>query len=125
MIPMDEHELYDVVAFKIVDDYTLWLQFDDGHEQTMILSIDDYTLWLQFDDGHEQTIDFEPVLYGEVFAPLRTLALFNQVVLNPDTGTIEWPTGADFDPETLHNWPKYVDEIIQRRKELALAVVPI
>lgn len=104
MIPMDGHELYDVVAFKIVDDYTLWLQFDDGHEQT---------------------IDFEPVLYGEVFAPLRTLALFNQVVLNPDTGTIEWPTGADFDPETLHNWPKYVDEIIQRRKNLALAVAPV
>ncbi len=104
MIPMDGHELYDVVAFKIVDDYTLWLQFDDGHEQT---------------------IDFDPVLYGEVFAPLRTLALFNQVVLNPDTGTIEWPTGADFDPETLHNWPKYVDEIIQRRKNLALAVAPV
>jgi len=104
MIFMDGHELYDVVAFKIVDDYTLWLQFDDGHEQT---------------------IDFEPILHGEVFAPLRTLTLFNQVVLNPDTGTIEWPTGADFDPETLHNWPKYVDEIIQRRKELALAVVPV
>ena len=43
------------------------------------------------------------------------------VALNPDTGTIEWPTGADFDPETLHNWPPYVDKIIERRKQLALA----
>jgi hypothetical protein len=96
MIEMDRHELYDVIAYKIVDDYTLWLKFDDGHEQT---------------------IDFEPVLYGEVFEPLRDLTLFNQVTLNSDTGTIEWPTGADFDPETLHNWPQYVDEMVQRRRE--------
>ena len=94
-----EHELYDVIAFEIVDDYTLWLKFDDGFERT---------------------INFEPVLYGEVFEPLRTLKIFNQVALNPDTGTIEWPTGADFDPETLHNWPQYVDKIIERRKRLAL-----
>ena len=102
MIDMDRHELYDVVAYKIVGDYTLWLKFDDGHEQT---------------------IDFEPVLYGEVFEPLRDLALFNQVTLNPDTGTIEWPTGADFDPETLHNWSHYVDEILRRRRAWALAPV--
>jgi hypothetical protein len=94
-----EHELYDVIAFEIVDDYTLWLKFDDGFERT---------------------INFEPVLYGEVFELLRTLEIFNQVVLNPDTGTIEWPTGADFDPETLRNWPQYVDKIIERRKQLAL-----
>jgi len=98
MIAIDEHELYDVVACEIVDDYTLWLKFDDD--------------W-------EQTINFESVLCGEVFEPLRNLELFNQVALNPDTGTIEWPTGADFDPETLHNWPEYVDELIQRRKEIA------
>jgi hypothetical protein len=95
-----EHELYDVVEFEIVDDYTLWLKFDDGFERT---------------------INFEPVLHGEVFEPLRTLEIFNQVTLNPDTGTIEWPTGADFDPETLHNWPKYVDKIIQSRKKQAVA----
>jgi hypothetical protein len=95
---LDTHELYDVIAFEIVGDYTLQLKFDDGHEQT---------------------IDFEPVLYGEVFFPLRDLSIFQQVKLNPDTGTIEWPTGADFDPETLHNWPKYVDKIIRRRKQLA------
>jgi hypothetical protein len=95
-----EHELYDVVEFEIVDDYTLWIKFDDGFERT---------------------INFEPVLHGEVFEPLRTLEIFNQVTLNPDTGTIEWPTGADFDPETLHNWPKYVDKIIQSRKQQAVA----
>jgi hypothetical protein len=43
---------------------------------------------------------------------LRDLAVFNAVELDPTFGTIQWPNGADFDPETLHDWPKYRDELI-------------
>lgn len=50
---------------------------------------------------------FEPVLYGSVFFPLRNLNLFNQVRMVDYAGCLEWPTGADFDPETLHDWPAY------------------
>ena len=71
-----------------------------------------YTLRLRFNDGSEQRIDFQPVLEGEVFGPLRDLAIFNAVELDTTFGTVQWPTGADFDPETLHDWPKYRDEII-------------
>lgn len=71
-----------------------------------------YTLKLLFDDGSSQTIDFLPVLIGPVFEPLRDLAIFNQVQLNPETGTIEWPTGADFSPVVLHDWPVYRDKLI-------------
>ena len=60
-----------------------------------------YTLALRFDDGTHQRIDFRPVLEGEVFAPLQDLKLFNAVELDPTFGTIQWPNGADFDPETL------------------------
>lgn len=38
-----------------------------------------YTLRVESDDGTEQTIDFEPVLVGELFGPLRDLDAFNQV----------------------------------------------
>lgn len=27
--------------------------------------------------------------------------------LDPQAHTIAWPTGADFDPSTLHDWPEY------------------
>jgi hypothetical protein len=65
-----------------------------------------YVLRLHFDDGTARTIDFEPLLAGELFGPLRDPDLFAQVSLDPEVHTIVWPTGADFDPATLHDWPE-------------------
>lgn len=81
--------------------------------------VGDYTLRIHFDDGTEQTIDFEPVLDGPVFAPLRALETFNQVRLVEYAGCLEWPTGADFDPETLRNWPRYRDAWIETARKLS------
>jgi hypothetical protein len=92
---MPQHKIYRVTDFDIVADYTLRIRFDDETEQV---------------------IDFEPVLHGLVFGPLRDLALFNQVQLVDYAGCLEWPTGADFDPETLHDWSYVKDEIIARRQ---------
>jgi len=68
-----------------------------------------YTLAVRFDDATEQVIDFRPILAGEIYAPLRDLALFNQVRIDPEVHTLVWPNGADFDPETLHDWPQHAD----------------
>ena len=62
-----------------------------------------YTLTLRFADGSQQRIDFRPVLKGEVFGPLQDLQMFNIVELDSTFGTVQWPNGADFDPETLHD----------------------
>ncbi len=64
-----------------------------------------YTLHVYFDDGTEQVIDFEPILRGELFSPLRDLELFNRVALDVEVYTLVWPNGADFDPAILHEWP--------------------
>jgi hypothetical protein len=66
-----------------------------------------YTLRLRFNDGLTRTIDFESVLQGELYGPLRDTNVFAQVTLDPEVHTVVWPCGADFDPATLHDWPKH------------------
>lgn len=84
------HELYSVTGFQRVAPFVLRVFFDDGAEQT---------------------IDFRPVLWGPMFEPLKDPSYFDQVGLDEEIGTLTWPNGADFDPETLHNWPRYVAEL--------------
>lgn len=74
------------------------------------------TLELQFDDGTRQKIDFEPVLSGELYGPLRDQDLFNKVKLDPEVHTIVWPNGADFEPATLHDWPLLIDELTKQAR---------
>ena len=76
-----------------------------------------YTLRVSFDDGTEQTIDFQPVLAGELYRPLREPALFNQVRIDAEVCTLVWPNGADFDPATLHDWPENVEALAARARE--------
>ena len=87
------HPIYRVTAFEIVGAYTLRVSFDDHSEQV---------------------IDFEPVLAGELYGPLKDQALFRQVRLDPEVQTLVWPNGADFDPATLHDWPRYRQELVTR-----------
>lgn len=81
-----------------------------------------YTLLVSFDDGTQQTIDFQPMLDGELYGPLQDPTLFNQVQIDPEVHTLVWPNGADFDPETLHDWPKCVPRFSQQAKQWKMAV---
>ena len=83
-----------------------------------------YTLALRFEDGSQQLIDFRPVLEGELFSPLQNLTLFNSVELDTTFGTIQWPNGADFDPETLHDWPKCKDDLVAMARRWAKSSEP-
>lgn len=76
-----------------------------------------YTLRIRFDDHTEQTIDFSAVLAGELFGALNDLTIFNQVRIDPEVNTLVWPNGADFDPATLHDWPKLVDALTTQAKD--------
>jgi hypothetical protein len=94
------------------------------HRITRVDIVGPYTLALEFADGSRQRIDFRPILHGELFGPLQDLARFNAVELDTTFGTIQWPNGADFDPETLHDWPKYRDELIAMARRWAEAGEP-
>jgi len=69
------------------------------------LRVAPFTLRVKFDDSTEQTIDFSGVLKGELFGPLCDEKMFNGVRIDPETYTLVWPNGADFDPASLHDWP--------------------
>ena len=80
-----------------------------------------YILRVEFDDNSAQTIDFESVLSGQLFGPLRDLNLFNQVQIDAEVQTLVWPNGADFDPATLHDWPEFAEELAERARTWELA----
>lgn len=88
-----KHEVHRVVAFE---------------------HLDTFKLRVEFADATEQVIDFEPVIGRGIFAPLADAEYFAQVWLDPELGTLVWPNGADFDPETLHDWPAHADELAER-----------
>jgi hypothetical protein len=87
------------------------------HRVTRFAVIGSYAIKVAFDDGTEQQIDFRPVLHGAMFGPLQYPATFNAVTLDSEAGTLVWPNGADFDPATLHDWPKVRDELTVRAVE--------
>jgi hypothetical protein len=90
-----EHPIHKVVGFEVVAPYVLRVRFGDGTSQR---------------------IDFQPVLAGELYAPLKDLNLFNQVRIDPEVHTLVWPNGADFDPATLHDWPTHEKALRERAK---------
>jgi hypothetical protein len=63
-----------------------------------------FWLRLTFSDGAVKDVDVSEVLdRGGVFEPIRERReLFEQVRVNPETQTIEWPGEVDLDPEVLY-----------------------
>jgi hypothetical protein len=56
---------------------------------------------LTFNNGVRKRVDVTPLLNGPIFTPLRTKKGFAQARLDEECGTVVWPNGADFAPETL------------------------
>jgi Protein of unknown function (DUF2442) len=64
----------------------------------------DHWLRIEFSDGAVKDVDLGELLArGGVFAAVRDdRQAFEQVRVNPDSHTIEWPGGLDLDPEVLY-----------------------
>ena len=60
-----------------------------------------YTVWIRSEDGTMGEVDLSNAMIGPLFEPLHDRNYFKRFILNRDTGTIEWPNGADFAPEFL------------------------
>ncbi|MBS1659193.1 MAG: DUF2442 domain-containing protein [Bacteroidetes bacterium] len=90
------------------------------HKITACKKVAPFTLELTFDDNKMQVINFEPVLCGELYGPLRDENLFDQVRIDSEVQTIFWPNGADFEPSLLHDWDIHADELIARARQWEL-----
>jgi hypothetical protein len=86
-------------------------------------SLGGYRLRVGFDDGSAREIDFEPILHGELYGPLRDPAVFAAVEIDPEVHTLVWPNGADFDPAVLHDWPQHEVAMRELAQKWALAGV--
>ena len=60
----------------------------------------DLLLYLEFADGRRAKFDLAPYIDVPVFAPLKDPDYFSKAVISH--GTVEWPGGIDFDPDTLY-----------------------
>jgi hypothetical protein len=66
---------------------------------------------LTFADGVTGQVDVLDRMRGPVFARAQTEAGFQEVGVDPETGTVVWPGGADLAPDTLYErvrtgaWP--------------------
>jgi hypothetical protein len=71
---------------------------------TAVQVIAPYGLHLAFEDGTSGKVDARSWVENSpgIFAELRNPAEFAKVYVNHESGTIEWPNGADVDPDTLY-----------------------
>ncbi len=70
---------------------------------TNIEVMHDRVVRLRFSDGSDRVVDLAPLLWGPVFEGIASDdELFAQVEVDPEIGTIVWPSGADLDPDVLH-----------------------
>jgi len=59
---------------------------------------------IRFADGLEGELDVSKLVrFDGVFASLRDPAEFRKARLDPELGTVVWPSGADLDPDVLYD----------------------
>ena len=60
-----------------------------------------HRVWLRFEDGLCGELDLSGELWGAMFEPLKDVATFARLKVDPDLDTITWPNSADLSPQWL------------------------
>jgi hypothetical protein len=69
-----------------------------------VKALEDYSLWLRFEDGTEGTVDVAKLIgkFTGVFSKIADNNVFKKVKVNKEIGTIEWPGDVDMCPDVLY-----------------------
>jgi hypothetical protein len=66
---------------------------------TKVTPEENYCLLLEFSNGERREFDVSPYLDKGIFTQLKEKSYFQQA--RASMGTVEWPKGQDFCPDTL------------------------
>ena len=67
---------------------------------TSATATDDYKLFLTFTSGEKRVFNAKPLLEAIAFKPLANKAFFRSVKVA--YGSVLWPSGIDYCPDTLY-----------------------
>ena len=72
---------------------------------THVRPLGGFRMLLTFTDGTQGEIDLRDRIVGRggVFTALEVPVFFEQVLVDPEAGTISWPNGVDFCPDVLYS----------------------
>lgn len=68
---------------------------------TSVKPLDNYSLWLRFNNGDEGVADLSAIPRDGVFEAWNDPAFFRKVAVDANTGTVVWPGELDLDPYVL------------------------
>ncbi len=71
-------------------------------EMVAAIARPEHTVRIVFADGEVRDVDITPLLDTPAFSLLRDPALFKQVRIDEQTGTIAWPGDVDLDPDVIY-----------------------
>lgn len=71
-------------------------------EMVAVITRPAHTVRVVFADGEVRDVDVTPLLDTPAFSLLRDPAMFEQVAVDAQTGTITWPGDVDLDPDVIY-----------------------
>lgn len=71
-------------------------------EMVAVIARPAHTVRIVFADGEVRDVDITPLLATPAFSPLRDPAMFEQVKVDEQTGTIAWPGDIDLDADVIY-----------------------
>lgn len=81
---------------------------------TAVTVVSHGVIGLRFADGLAAEVEVLARMKGPIFARARTTEGFGEAYLDDEGGTVAWPGGADFAPDTLYErvrtgaWPDQI-----------------
>jgi len=72
----------------------------ESYNPIAVTPLERYRLLITFDNNEQRVFDVTPYLCDSFFSPLKNMALFNTVRINPLT--VEWACGIDICPDELY-----------------------